>query len=97
MCVPNGHGEVRRVVGDAGLEVGFHPVRQIVGGERRERDGGQWRRLVRRAPDRERASSEVQILLGALELVGGDRTALSITRSQAMSMATPPTAREREP
>ena len=41
--------EVRRVVGDVGLEVGLETVGQVVRGERLEGDGGQRHRLVGRA------------------------------------------------
>ena len=71
-----GPREVGRVVGDVGLEVRLQPVGQVVRGEGLEGDRRQRQRLVRRALDGERATDELEVVLGGLELVGGDLAGL---------------------
>ncbi len=90
--------EVRRVVGDLGLEVRLEPVGQVVGGERLERDRRRAASTLSGEPftlnvppTNSRSSSVASSWWAAI------LRALSITLSQAMAIATPPTTSDREP
>ena len=77
MCTPNGNVKFVRVVRRVRREVRLHAVGQVVRGER-ARTRAAWieNDRARRAPDPELAVDELEVVLGHLQLVRGDRAGL---------------------
>ena len=90
-------GEVRRVVHGGGLEVRLDARGKVVRVPGRDRQLGDRLRLVGRALHAERAAVEVEVLVGHLQLVGGDRARLLLDLLQGHVQRDAPTESDRDP